>query len=87
MKALAVAILLCLPLMGCASAEKQGPPLALVLQKCPALKVYSKEQLLKAANELKALPADSEIAKMITDYSKHRDACRVATKTMKKLDK
>lgn len=56
----------------------------LVLAKCPVLKQYSRERLTKAANELKFLPNDSELAALLTDYSKMRDACRAITKELKK---
>ena len=56
----------------------------LVLAKCPVLKQYSKERLTKAANELRSLPDDSEVAALLTDYSKMRDACRAITKELKK---
>lgn len=76
-------------LSGCAtvsdmtSAEKQQAR-TLVLAKCPVLKQYSKESLMKAAQELKALPDGSQLTVMITDYSKMRDACRAITKELKK---
>ena len=71
---------------GCATmtaAEKQQTK-TLVIAKCPVLKNYSKERLQKAAAELKSLPDDSELAALLTDYSKLRDACRAITKELKK---
>lgn len=44
---------------------------------CPPLVAYSADQLAKAGSEYEALPADSELARMIVDYGKTRDACRV----------
>lgn len=58
----------------------------LVIAKCPVLKQYSKERLIKAANELKSLPDDSQVAALLTDYSKMRDACRAITKELKKKE-
>lgn len=44
---------------------------------CPPLVAYSKAQQAKAAAELGALPKDSQLAIMIVDYGKTRDACRL----------
>ena len=44
---------------------------------CPPLVTYSPAQQARAAKELRALPAGSQIARMIVDYSKTRDACRL----------
>jgi hypothetical protein len=68
---------------GCATMSRQEQ-IQLAYQQCPVLKKYSKEQLMKAAGELKALATDSEIAEMVTDYSKLREACRLAEKKLKK---
>lgn len=65
---------------GCSVAQQQQFNFA--LNNCPVLKRYSKEQLLKAAAELKALPTESQLTVMITDYSKLRDACRVAQRKL-----
>ena len=56
----------------------------LVIAKCPVLKQYSKDRLVRAAGELRSLPDDSEVATLLTDYSKLRDACRAITKELKK---
>ncbi len=45
---------------------------------CPPLVSYSRAQQADAAHELRALPQDSELAAMIVDYGKLRDACRVS---------
>lgn len=69
---------------GCAD----GPSVdrvALVKQQCPVLKRYSREQLMQAAKELRALATDSQIANMLTDYSQLRDACRVAAKKLRQI--
>lgn len=57
----------------------------LVIAKCPVLKSYSLDQMKKAADELKLLPDDSQVAVMMTDYSKMRDACRAITKKLKQV--
>jgi hypothetical protein len=87
MKHIIIALLIpTLMLGGCATmsaAEKQQTK-TLVIAKCPVLKNYSKEKLQRAAAELKGLPDDSELAALLTDYSKLRDACRAITKQLKK---
>lgn len=45
---------------------------------CPPLVGYSKAQQTRAAQELRALPAGSQIATKVVDYGKTRDACRAA---------
>jgi hypothetical protein len=44
---------------------------------CPPLVNYSAERQTLAAKELRALPKDSEIAKLVVDYGKLRAACRL----------
>lgn len=86
MKLFTIMILVCsLALAGCATAS--GPERALVLSKCPVLKTYSTEELQRAAKELRNLPSESEIANMLTDYSKLRDACRVVDRKLKTRNK
>jgi hypothetical protein len=70
---------------GCAGglSQTQQKQVALVISKCPVLKNYSKEQMKKAASELKSLPSESQVAVLVTDYSKLRDACRIANKKLK----
>jgi hypothetical protein len=75
---------------GCAGgslSQTQQKQAALVISKCPVLKQYSKEQLRQAAAELRSLPSESQVAVLVTDYSKLRDACRVANKKLKSLKK
>ncbi len=44
---------------------------------CPPLVTYSAADQKQASSELRALlPRDSQIARMIVDYGKMRDACR-----------
>lgn len=43
---------------------------------CPALAKYSREFQIQALAEFNALKPGSALRVMITDYSKHRDACR-----------
>ncbi|MBI1867732.1 MAG: hypothetical protein HYS06_05500 [Methylocystis sp.] len=45
---------------------------------CPPLVAYSKAQQARAAQELRALSTDSQLGRMIVDYDKTRDACRVS---------
>ena len=69
-------------LTGCASVSSQERQI--VLNRCPILKTYTKDQLQAAAKELKELPSESQLAKMISDYSTLRQACRRATELLKK---
>ena len=52
----------------------------IVLNQCPPLVDYSKDQQKLAAEELKKIYTDSQIANMIVDYSKLREACRIVNK-------
>lgn len=45
---------------------------------CPPLVAYGAEAQRQAARELRRLPKDSPLARMIVDYGKTRDACRAA---------
>lgn len=45
---------------------------------CPPLVEYSAETQRLAAAELRKLPKDSALARLIIDYKKTRDACRIA---------
>lgn len=49
-----------------------------VIFKCPTLVKYDVDDQKAAAAEMKALPDTSVIARMITDYGKLRDACRIS---------
>jgi hypothetical protein len=44
---------------------------------CPPLINYSAAQQKQAANELRKMHSEAQVAKMITDYGKLRAACRV----------
>ena len=44
---------------------------------CPPRVTYSAETQRLAAKELRALPKDSQVAKLVVDYGKMRAACRV----------
>lgn len=44
---------------------------------CPPLVQYSRDQLRRAADEMRALHRDAELRRLVTDYGKFRDACRV----------
>ncbi len=45
---------------------------------CPPLVTYSPAQMKRAAAELRAAPKGSELRRLVTDYGKMRDACRVS---------
>jgi len=61
----------------CAGNIQENLDTQLIQRKCPPLVSYSKEQREKAIEELKKVATDAQIAKMIADYSKLRDACRI----------
>jgi hypothetical protein len=77
-----ITALMALSLTACASVTPERVTLA--YSKCPVLKQYTEEQLKKAASEMKQLPSESQIASMITDYGKLREACRIATQVLSK---
>lgn len=86
---IAISIMTSIFLSGCStfsamSDEEKIQTRTLVLARCPILKQYSQERLLKAAEEMKNLPEESELLAMLTDYGKMRDACRAITKELKK---
>ena len=54
-----------------------------VINQCPVLQNYTPEQQKIASQELRNLYTDSQLARMITDYSKLRDACRVVNKKVR----
>lgn len=45
---------------------------------CPPLIQYDAAFQKAAAKELRALPKDSNVAQLVVDYKKFRDACRVS---------
>ncbi len=59
-------ICVALMLAGCTPATSQPQPVA------PYAKQYTCAELKQAARELRGLPADSVIARMITDYGAER---------------
>lgn len=68
---------------GCATITALPPEtVRIAIKQCPLLKQYSKQQLIQAASELQQLPTNSQIAALVSDYSKLRDACRVAQKKL-----
>lgn len=78
-----VLILTGIMLSGCATMNStQQQQATIVLNKCPVLNNYSQSQMTKAAQELKSIPSDSQISRLIRDYSKLRDACRVAERKL-----
>jgi hypothetical protein len=44
---------------------------------CPPLVTYSAETQRLAAAELRRLPKDSQVARLVIDYAKMRKACRL----------
>ena len=68
-------------LTGCASITPERIEVA--MSTCPVLKKYTQEQMKQAASELKSLPTEAQIATMMTDYSKLRQACRLAEQKLK----
>ena len=71
-----VLFLLPLFLTGCVGLSQDK--ITVVMRKCPAIVSYSKAEQKKAYSEIKAMAANSQIPRMMGDYSKLRDACRVA---------
>lgn len=70
MRLLIVSIAASFSLAACQSTQGGGG--------CPPLVDYSAETQRLAAAELRKLPKDSALARLIIDYKKTRDACRVA---------
>jgi uncharacterized protein YceK len=85
MKTWATILIATMILTGCASVSKET--IATAINRCPVLKQYSKEQMLQAAKELRQLPSEAQLAVLVSDYSKLRDACRVAERKLKQLQK
>ena len=44
---------------------------------CPPLVNYSAAQMKRAAAEMRALHKEAELRRLVTDYGKMRDACRI----------
>lgn len=53
-----------------------GQPVVITTTMCPPLKKYDKEFQRRAARELEKLGDSAAAAKLISDYSTLRDACR-----------
>jgi uncharacterized protein YceK len=73
-------------LTGCATTQSAINPQKVrpvVISQCPELRKYRTADLKKAASELNLLPANSQIAELLTDYNKLRDACRILAKRMR----
>lgn len=69
------ALLVAVVVAGCAAVVPHGDPAVL----CPEPKAYTADEERRASAELLALPPDSVIAVMITDYGRERAelrACR-----------
>lgn len=70
---------------GCSSSLNTSENIGLVLSKCPSLKSYSKEKMQRAANSIRNLPDDSVLVEILGDYSRLREACRVAERKIRSL--
>lgn len=73
--------------LGACSSTEQIRATTIAINKCPTLKNYSREQLVKAAQELRSLPSESQLSVMLSDYSKLRDACRIAEQRLRQMNK
>lgn len=82
MKIVAVVIMTFL-LAGCATSTNQA--ISIVVNQCPSLKKYTKEQMLQALSEIKNLPSETQVIILLNDYSKLRDACRLAERKLKAM--
>lgn len=58
-------------LVGCQATRE------IVVAQCPPLKQYSLETQRQLAAELRKLPKDALLGRVIVDYKALRDACRV----------
>lgn len=81
MKAISI-LSLAVMLSACASINPERVDFA--YSRCPILVKYTQQELMQAAKEFANLPNESQIVEMMTDYSKLRDACRLAEKELKK---
>jgi hypothetical protein len=85
MKLATVLVLSSLSLTGCGTISSFKPTqkqVNLVLTKCPVLRNYTKTEMRQAASELQNIPSNAQLARMIGDYGKLRQACRVITKKL-----
>jgi len=73
--------------LGACTPAQQMQATTIAINKCPALKNYSREQLRRAAQELRSLPSESQLSVMLSDYSKLRDACRIAEQRLRQMNK
>ena len=69
-------------LIGCATNSKV---LEVSLNKCPPLRKYSNETLMKAAESLRKLVDDEELEMLVNDYGKLREACRIAEQKLRSI--
>jgi hypothetical protein len=76
-----------LVVLGACTPAQQERASVIAINKCPALKIYSREQLRKAAQELRNIPNESQLSIMLSDYSKLRDACRIAEQRLRQMNK
>lgn len=82
---IAVVLILGLSVSGCARSVNTPENIGLVLSKCPSLKSYSREKMQRAASSIKNLPEDSVLVEILGDYSRLREACRVAERRLRSI--
>lgn len=85
MKLATIVVLSTLALTGCGTVSNFKPTqkqVNLVLTKCPVLRNYTKAEMKQAALELENIPSQAQLARMIGDYGKLRQACRVISKKL-----
>lgn len=82
---IASVLILGLGVSGCASSVNNPENIGLVLSKCPSLKSYSREKMQRAAASIRNLPEDSVLVEILGDYSRLREACRVAERKLRSL--
>ena len=73
-----------LMLSGCAGTSTREA-ISIAVNQCPSLKKYTKEQMLLAVKELNTLPSGNQLSMILNDYSRLRDACRIAERKIKAI--
>lgn len=87
MKKVIISGILCLSIVlaGCANSLNTQENINLVLSRCPTLKQYSREKMLRTSQAIKNLPDDSELIEILGDYSRLREACRIAERKLRSI--
>jgi len=81
MRLILCCVVIAVALSGCATT--QNPGVGAIYTQCPPLKTYSKAQRERAARELRNLAAGSDLAVLISDYGKLREACRIVNNAVR----